>query len=212
MQLSLGDMLFLYTDGLSEAKNTEKQSLGRNRVNALVQAYRGDTARQLVEHMETEVHKYVGEAQQSDDITLLAICWMGKRLKLKPSMDDIGRLKPFVLDVAHGAGIDENETKRLRLAVEEVVANVINYGGASEITIHARVEKEQLVMTVEDDGKPFDPTQDSTTDLTVPPDQRPPGGLGVFFLRKMVDGLAYQRNEGHNILTIIKRTTNEHHD
>ena len=212
MQLSLGDMLFLYTDGLSEAKNTEKQSLGRNRVNALVRAYRGDTARQLVEHMETEVHKYVGEAQQSDDITLLAICWMGKRLKLKPSMDDIGRLKPFVLDVAHSAGIDENETKRLRLAVEEVVANVINHGGASEITIHARVEKEQLVMTVEDDGKPFDPTQDSTTDLTVPPDQRPPGGLGVFFLRKMVDGLAYQRNEGHNILTIIKRTTNEHHD
>ena len=36
MQLSLGDMLFLYTDGLSEAKNTEKQSLGRNRVNAKV--------------------------------------------------------------------------------------------------------------------------------------------------------------------------------
>ena len=59
MQLSLGDMLFLYSDGLSEAKNVEKHSLGRNRVMELVQAYRGDTARQLVEHMETEVHKFV---------------------------------------------------------------------------------------------------------------------------------------------------------
>ena len=68
-----GDMLFLYTDGLSEAKNTEKKSMGRSRVFQLVQTYSGDTARQLVEHMNAEAHQYAGEAEQSDDITMLVL-------------------------------------------------------------------------------------------------------------------------------------------
>ena len=98
------------------------------------------------------------------------------------------------------------------LAVEEVVANVINYSGATGITVRAKVENGQLALTIEDDGKPFDPTQGSTTDLSLLPDQRPPGGLGLIFLHQMVDELAYQYTDGHNILTIIKRTTNGHQD
>ena len=211
-QLKVGDMLFLYTDGLSEAKDTEMQSMGRNRVLQLAQTHSNDTAQQLVELMEAEARRHASEAEQSDDITLLAFRWLGKTLILKPSMDDIGRLKPFILESAQSAGIDEKETNRLRLAVEEVVANVINYGEAKGIVLQANKEKDQLVLTIDDDGQPFDPTQESNTDLSVPPDHRPPGGLGLVFLHQMTDGLAYQHTNGHNVLTIIKRITNGYHD
>lgn len=211
-QLNMGDMLFLYTDGLSEAKNAEKQSLGRNRVLQIAQTHDDDTARQLVELMKAEVHRHAAGVEQSDDITLLAFRWKGMVLTLKPVMDSIGSFNQLIRDAAQSAGINEKETKRLRLAVEEVVANVINYSGATGITVRAKVENEQLALTIEDDGKPFDPTQGSTTDLSLLPDQRPPGGLGLIFLHQMVDELAYQYTDGHNILTIIKRTTNGHQD
>ena len=206
VQMKEGDMLFLYTDGLTEAKNIEKHSMGRHRVVELAQAYCHDTAQQLVELMEAEVRRHAGEAEQSDDITLLAIKWQPSHLSLRASMEDIGRLLPFITDVAQQAGIDEKEMKRLRLAVEESVANVINYGGATSITLQAKAEDGQLVLTIDDDGQPFDPTEGSSTDLSVPADQRPPGGMGIIMLHKMTDGLEYQRVDGHNILTLHKKT------
>jgi anti-sigma regulatory factor (Ser/Thr protein kinase) len=59
-----------------------------------------------------------------------------------------------------------------------------------------------LLLTIDDDGKPFDPTAASPTDFSVPADQRPSGGLGIMFLHQMADGLEYQRIDGHNILRI----------
>ena len=124
---------------------------------------------------------------------------------MQASMDDIGRLKPFIEKVASQASIGMIETRRLRLAAEEAVANVINYGQATTITLLAEMVDGQIIITIDDDGQPFDPTQGSTTNLSIPTDQRPPGGLGIIMLERMTDGLNYQRNDGHNILTLKKK-------
>ena len=124
---------------------------------------------------------------------------------MQASMDDIGRLKPFIEKVASQASIGIIETRRLRLAAEEAVANVINYGQATTITLLAEMVDGQIIITIDDDGQPFDPTQGSTTNLSIPTDQRPPGGLGIIMLERMTDGLNYQRNDGHNILTLKKK-------
>ena len=209
-QLHSGDMLFLYTDGLSEAKNTSGEQFGRKHVLRLASAHTSDTARQLVEMMETEVHQHATGADQSDDITMLAIRWQqSDSLTMAASMDDISRLKPFIANAVQQTGIEGREANRLRLAVEEAVANVINHGHATTITLHAAVEGNQLVLTIDDDGQPFDPTTGSPTDLSVPADERPPGGLGIMLLHEMTDGLNYERKQEHNILTI--RKNNEHH-
>ena len=210
-QLHAGDMLFLYTDGLSEAKNTVGEQLGRKLVQQLAIEHASDSARQLVELMETEVHRHADDAEQSDDITLLAIKWQNQGdLLLRASMDDIGRLEPFIADVAQRGGLDGREAKRLRLAVEEAVANIINHGQATSIKFQATMEDNQLVLTIDDDGQPFDPTASATTDFSIPADERPPGGLGIMFLHKMTDSLDYQRIDGHNILTIRKSRSHRH--
>ena len=85
------------------------------------------------------------------------------------------------------------------------MANVINHGEATNINLNTSVENDMLVFIINDDGLPFDPTQASATDLSVPPDQRPPGGMGIILLHQMTDGLAYQRIDGHNILTMKKK-------
>ena len=205
-QLQPDDMLFLYTDGLSEAKNDASQQFGRKHVVQLAGEHVSDSAQQLVQLMDQEVQRHAGDAPQSDDITLLAIKWtVPNGLTFPASMDEIGRLKPYIEHVAKQAGFDDKETHRLRLAVEEAVANVINYGQATTITLHAETANSRLTLTIDDDGIAFDPTQDSATDLSVSPDQRPPGGLGIMLLHKMTDALSYERVDGHNILTIVKQ-------
>jgi sigma-B regulation protein RsbU (phosphoserine phosphatase) len=204
VQLQPGDVLLLYTDGLTEARNTEGNQLGRRHVMQLAEEHVGDTTQQLVQLMEQEAHRHAGDALQSDDITLLAIKWTPSRLVMRTSMDEIALLKPYITCVAERAGIDGKEAKRLRLAVEETVANVINYGQATTIILSADVANSQLTLTINDDGISFDPTQGSATDLSVPADERPAGGMGIILLHKMTDGLNYQRIDGHNILTLTK--------
>ena len=84
------------------------------------------------------------------------------------------------------------------------MANVINYAQASMITLHTTIADGQLVLTIDDDGNPFDPTKGSDTDLSVTPDKRPPGGMGIILMQRMTDGITYQRSDGHNILTLKK--------
>ena len=216
-QLKPGDMLFLYTDGLSEAKNSTGELLGRKRVQQIVSEHAIDTARQLVGVLEAEERYHAGDAEQNDDITMLAIRWQPNpqlltfspsHLTMSASMDEIDRLAPFVSHVAEQAAMEGREAKRLRLAVEEAVANIINHGQATTITLQATMDDNQLVLTIDDDGQPFNPTGESATDFSVPADERPPGGLGIMFLHEMTDGLEYQRIDGHNVLRIIKRVKN----
>ena len=216
-QLKSGDMLFLYTDGLSEAKNSTGELLGRKRVQQIVSEHAIDTARQLVGVLEAEERYHAGDAEQNDDITMLAIRWQPNpqlltfspsHLTMSASMDEIDRLAPFISHVAEQAAMEGREAKRLRLAVEEAVANIINHGQATTITLQATMDDNQLVLTIDDDGQPFNPTGESATDFSVPADERPPGGLGIMFLHEMTDGLDYQRIDGHNVLRIIKSVKN----
>lgn len=213
IQIENGDILFLYTDGLSEARNHEGLLFGRKHVLQLADKHRDGTARQLVQVMESEMNRHTADAPPSDDITLLAIKWKKrsrkgeKELTLRATMDEIGYLQPYVEQMAQEVGIGSKEMKRLRLVIEEAVANVINYAQASAITLCSVLADGQLLVTIDDDGIPFDPTKGSSTDLSVPPDQRPPGGMGIILMQKMTDGLTYRRTDGHNILTLIKKIT-----
>lgn len=205
VQLQPDNVIFVYTDGLSEAKNTANQQFGRRRVMQLAKEHSTVTAKQLVAFMEEEVKCHTGDAEQSDDITLMAIRWQKPdRLTLKASMDDIYRMDDFIIHAGQQAGMEKKDVKRLRLAVEEAVANIINHGQATAITLQTSLKDSQLVLTIDDDGQPFDPTADSPTDLSIPADQRPPGGLGIMLLHEMADGLDYQRTNGHNVLMIMK--------
>ena len=205
-QLCRGDMLFLYTDGLSEAENPDKQLFGRKRVEDLVQQYSNSTPQLLIDNMMQAVRQHADTAEQNDDITMLALRFEteDERLEVPAQMDEMDHITDFVIGAARQAGMSERETKRLRLAVEEVAANIVNYSGASSIAITTVSDDGQLVLTIQDDGRPFDPTTAETADLSIPADERPPGGIGLVLLRQMTNSQEYQRQGSHNILTIRK--------
>ena len=206
VQLTASEMLFLYTDGLNEARDAHDRPLSRDRVLTLANEHSEETPRHFVEMMEQAAHKHAGGIEQSDDITLMALRWLGSnQLTLKTDGSDLALLEGFVEQVARRARLSDYETPRLRVAVEEAVTNVISYAHATTIVLTSEVRDAVLRLTVTDDGQPFDPTTAPMADTSIPADQREEGGLGILFIRRMSDALEYRREDGRNILTIKKK-------
>ena len=126
VQLTAGEMLFLYTDGLNEARDAHDRPLSRDRVLSLARQHNDETPRHFVELMEAAAHNHAAGIEQSDDITLMALRWLGSnRLELQTDGSDLALLEGFVEQVARRAHLSDCETPRLRVAVEEAVTNVI---------------------------------------------------------------------------------------
>ena len=138
-RLHAGDTLFLYTDGLSEARDRSERPLSRRHVLLLARQSSALSPRQLVELMDNAVRRHTGSAEQSDDITLMAIRWQGgNTLTLRTDGGDLHQLEAFVEAVGSRARLSDYETPRLRLAVEEAVTNVIRRAHANSIRLTAR--------------------------------------------------------------------------
>lgn len=99
-----GSMLYLYTDGLTEAKNLQRKQFGLNRVKAVLQGATDLSPEQLLTKMTDEVHAFVGEAPQSDDLTMLAIRYtpvcrellLDEQLTLQNDVHQVTQLNSFV--------------------------------------------------------------------------------------------------------------------
>lgn len=130
------------------------------------------------------------------------------RLELKVDMDEVRRARAFALSIADDAGFSERQTQNLHLVIEEAVANIVNYSGATMMELRAWQEDGRLYVSFTDDGIPFDPTRHPEPDLTQPIATRAIGGLGIHYIRKMSDGVAYRREGGKNILTVWKALGN----
>ena len=98
---------------------------------------------------------------------------------------------------------------QVRLALEELVLNVINYGfegEAGRIDIDISSEAGAVTIGIADNGKAFDPTHDARQpDVHAGLEERPIGGLGVHLVKQMMDEFRYAREDGRNVVTIVKR-------
>ena len=97
-------------------------------------------------------------------------------------------------------------TFKVKLAIEELGINIANHGRVDdipEIEIVVDSSPEKLTITIEDDGRPFDPLHDAPApDLTSALEDRPVGGLGIHFVREMMDEMTYRHEDGKNCLAL----------
>ena len=107
-------------------------------------------------------------------------------------------------------GVSPDIAFAINVSVDELLTNTISYGyddgEPHRIEMTVRVEDGVLVIELEDDARPYDPTQAPHPDTDAPIEHRPIGGLGVHFVRGLMDGFTYRRSDGRNIVTLTKRT------
>ncbi|MBR1447959.1 MAG: SpoIIE family protein phosphatase, partial [Prevotella sp.] len=220
-----GTTIFLYTDGLTEAENAHHGQFGDERVLDTARAICVDgcqSPRTLVEKMVDAVHAFVGEAEQSDDLTMMAIQYNPKAaadgehrhsITLPNDIATVPQLPQFIDEVAEDAALDASQTMSLNLAIEEAVVNVMEYaypeGTKGTVNIVATIVNGVLSFVISDSGKPFDPTAKAEVDTTLSAEERPIGGLGIHLVRQIMDDVAYERKDNKNILTLRKKLNNK---
>lgn len=214
--LAPGDTIFLYTDGLTEAKNVARQQFGMEGVMQVLDKYLagGDKSlEKLISNMSAAAHGFAGEAPQSDDLTMLVVRYAPENLQheelmLSNDLSELPRFSAFVKGICAKLGLDNKQAGKLRLALEEVVVNVMNYaypeGGHGNVCVQADSNLKEVRFMVIDSGVPFDPTSVLEADTTLDAENRPIGGLGVHLARKLTDSISYSRRDGQNVLTLTK--------
>lgn len=104
--------------------------------------------------------------------------------------------------------VAEADMAALELALDEILTNQINYGFrdgmAHEILLELRVEGGRLDVEIRDDGVPFDPLSVAPPDLEAGIEERQIGGLGMHFVRSLIDEVSYRRSGGWNVLALGK--------
>ena len=219
-QIFTGTTIFLYTDGLTEAMDATKAQFRMERVNdvaARALALQQHDPKLLISQMTEAVHQFVGDAEQSDDLTMMAIQYikqqrdvlMRKSIVLPNDIQEVPRLNAFVTEVCEAVGLSQPDIMKMKVAMEEAVVNVMNYAYPpdthGDVTIEAASNDVRLKFTIIDSGKPFDPTVKAEVDTTLSAKERPIGGLGIHIVRQFMDSINYERMDNLNVLTLRKK-------
>jgi anti-sigma regulatory factor (Ser/Thr protein kinase) len=132
-----------------------------------------------------------------------------RRLRIPADVDRLAEVRALVREVAIGCGAPPVCLDDLVQAVDEAATNVIvhGYGGrAGWLEVGVKVVGEDIVITVSDDAPTVDPTLIAEPDVTVPPERREPGGMGLHLMRLATDEIRHSpRPGGGNILTMARR-------
>lgn len=206
--------ILLYTDGVTEAENASKKLYTEERLIKIIKSIEfKDDPEEVIGTILNDVKKHCGDAEQSDDITILNVYYnpnhMKKQLVFKNDISEMPHIVGFIDEIAEELSLPEDLVFNLNLALEEAVANVINYAYPdnviNEISLTARLKYNNLIFTLTDSGEEFDPTQVPDADITLPAEERAIGGLGIFLIRNIMNDVKYQRIEGKNVFTLTKK-------
>lgn len=124
--------------------------------------------------------------------------------------EHLGDLLAFVDHACARARVAHEVLFDVRLAVEEVVTNVIDHGYAGvptgPVTVRFHHDPRQIIITVEDLARPFDPSRLTPPDVAAPLEQRAIGGLGWHLVHQVMDEVRHAQGSTHgNRVTLVKR-------
>lgn len=214
----IGDELLLYTDGVTEAMSVDGEQYSEERLMELVQKNFTAHPRELVESIRHDVAIHATDAEQSDDITILALevgvpPEVTATLVVPANTDELPRVRQFIHTELDRRLCPLRAQQQLDIAVEELFVNVCHYAysdATPDAVAMVRVsytyssEPPSVKIDIIDEGRPFNPL--SKPDAVTPDDIRdvPIGGLGILMAKNSVDDLSYEYIEGNNIVSLTK--------
>ena len=217
-QLAPEDVLYLYTDGVTEAISSERAFFGEERLMETLDRYVGMNARSVSVGVRRAITDFTLDAEQSDDITMLSLRYgvpPEKRaiMVLPADVHQLIHVQNFIHEELRRRGAPKSVYGPLDIAAEELFVNVCHYAypdATSDDPGEVRIEFEYeasppaLTVTIADDGVPYDPL--AYPEAQTPDDIAavPIGGLGILMARRSVDEMAYEHVEGSNVLTFRK--------
>jgi anti-sigma regulatory factor (Ser/Thr protein kinase) len=97
--------------------------------------------------------------------------------------------------------LNDNMWRIIRMVVEELVVNIVDYSGSNYMDVEISCEKDRFTMCYRDGGVPFNPLKNEPPDFSLPIAQRQMGGLGIYLALTSMDTAEYEFVNGENVFT-----------
>jgi anti-sigma regulatory factor (Ser/Thr protein kinase) len=132
--------------------------------------------------------------------------------KLDKDLGELSQMLVALEEFAETHGVSPLQTQRITLSVDELVTNIIKYGTKAlehtHIHLWATIAGDTFHIEIEDHGVPFDPFHEAPVpDTTLPLEERPIGGLGVFLVQSLMTSTNYERIKDRNRITLTRSLT-----
>lgn len=224
------DILYLYTDGVTEANNEKNELYGEERLLAVLNKNSVYSSGEICEAVKKDVDEFVKDTPQSDDITMLCFR-LSQIMIVDAKMESINKVTAFVEEQLEKVDCPIKTMMQIDIAIDEIMSNIIKYAYKDVCKNEHKDRKEECKEKIsiekisvevlygktdnntryvnikfKDRGIPYNPleTEESEPDISLSAEEREIGGLGIFIVKKSMDGMEYSYENGENVLTIHK--------
>ncbi len=214
LQLQPGDVIYLYTDGVTEATNAANELYGEERLLTALNSHEFESMEELCRFVKADVDAFVAEAPQFDDITMVALKYNGTPPAPTIHFDaaqieDIPVVTEFVEAELEKLDCPMKSVIQINIAIDEIYSNIVKYAypeknGPITVKLISKDNPRRVYVRFEDEGIPYNPLIKEDPDTTLSAEERTIGGLGIYMVKQSMDNVKYKYENGHNILTIQK--------
>lgn len=203
INLSVGDKLFLYTDGVTEAVSKNKEFYTEKRLVNALKSNIASSPTMTVNSIMQSLNDFTQDREQSDDITMLALeLCKTESVVVSAVKENLNAIRALI----EKQKINQSIKMKLYLAAEEIFVNICNYAfdknEKGNVQFEISTSLNSTVMRFIDNGRQFNPLK-IDKDINKYNIDSEIGGLGIFITKKISDELSYEYSNNNNILTII---------
>ena len=209
--LNPGDTIYTYTDGVTEATNIDNEMFGEQKLRECLNNIGDAEPIEIAQRIKDSIQGYTDSAPQSDDITMLIFKYNGVRENMKTfrqlvTQENYKTFYTWLHDACKEWNVNDDLTNKLDMCAEEIFANVAFYAypekqGIIDVTLNKT--DTNIIFEFKDEGIEYNPLEKPDPDITLPPEERPIGGLGIYMVKNLSDEIYYKRENGTNILTLV---------
>ena len=166
-----------------------------------------EKGRAEIEHWKKELLELL---EKTDTLTFERDDGLQSEIELEASDENLPVVMDFIEKHLEAAGCPPKALMQITVAAEEIFVNIAHYAyspetGWAKVRVEVSDEPVTVSITFVDNGIPYDPLAKEDPDITLPAEQRDPGGLGIFITKKTMDDVVYEYKDGQNILTLKKK-------
>ena len=212
-----GDKIFQYTDGVTEATDSENKLYGMDRLEKCLTGVGDKSPAEIIMAVKNDIDLFVGDAEQFDDITMLCVNFKSyasakteKFINISADIDNLPVIIEFVDRLLDKNGCMVNIKSEINVAVDEIASNIVHYaykGRAGDLTLMVDFEDcgRKAIITFKDSGMRFNPLEKDDPDVNKNAEERKIGGLGIYIVKKLMDFVSYEYSNGMNVLRLEKK-------
>lgn len=212
--LEEGETITLYTDGITEAMNKQRNLYGEERLLNLFNKKEYSCLIELHHDLKDDVEKFTDGAPQSDDMTYLTLQYHGDNYVYEEKLFDakkenISEMLGFLEKFCNEKDIEPSFINKFLVVGDEIFSNIVNYAypeghGKIFIRLLHNIDKNEVILTVIDTGIEFNPFTINNSPIEGDVSNRKEGGMGILIVKNLMNEYAYDRINNKNIITLKK--------